>query len=182
MYDNASLEKPEVLIQQLEAGKAYIATVTALNKKVTSSSSSSSSSPSSSSPSLFLSSTSSYFSFFQGASLSVHKMVETLQQPELQLVEEKIEVRLMMEKTLMMLMMMVKMLMMMEKVLVLIVQGYNCVNANLKRAPLAFPSKMQKATFSETINRCNVQHISIMLKINLNFAFYTANKFTFLSM
>ena len=35
MYDNASLEKPEVLIQQLEAGKAYIATVTALNKKVT---------------------------------------------------------------------------------------------------------------------------------------------------
>ena len=126
-------------------------------------------------------------------------MVETLQQPELQLVEEKIEVRpmmmekllmmlLMMEKTLMMtmmmekmLMMMVKMLMMMvmtEKVLVLIVQGYNCVNANLKRAPLAFPSKMQKATFSETINRCNVQHISINLKINLNFALYTANKFS----
>ena len=186
MYDNASLEKPEVLIQQLEAGKAYIATVTALNKKVilSSSSSSPSSSPSSS---LFLSSTSSYFSFFQGASLSVHKMVETLQQPELQLVEEKIEVRLMMmlmmvmmmEKTLMMLMMMMmveKMLMMMEKVLVLIVQGYNCVNANLKRAP--FPSKMQKATFSETINRCNVQHISINLKINLNFALYTANKFS----
>ena len=27
----------------------------------------------------------------QGASLSVHKMVETLQKPELQLVEEKIE-------------------------------------------------------------------------------------------
>jgi hypothetical protein len=60
MYDNASLGRPEVLIQALEAGKAYIATVTAINKK--------------------------------GASLSVHKMVETLQQPELQLVEEKIEV------------------------------------------------------------------------------------------
>jgi len=59
MYDNASLERPEVLIQHLEAGMAYIATVTALNKK--------------------------------GASLSVHKMVETLQKPELQLVEEKIE-------------------------------------------------------------------------------------------
>ena len=106
-------------------------------------------------------------------------MVETLQQPELQLVEEKIEVMLlMMEKMLIMLMMVEMMLMIMEKVLVLIVQGYNCVNANLKRAPLAFPSKMQKATFSETINRCNVQHISIMLKINLNFALYTANKFS----
>ena len=179
MYDNASLEKPEVLIQQLEAGKAYIATVTALNKKVILSSSSSSSSPSSSSSSsLFLSST---FSFFQGASLSVHKMVETLQQPELQLVEEKIEVRLMMlmmEKALMMMEKVLKMLMMMVKMLVLIVQGYNCVNANLKRAPLAFPSKMQKATFFETINRCNVQHITIMLKINLNFPLYTANKFS----
>lgn len=59
MYDNASLNKPEVLIQELDAGQAYIATVTALNKK--------------------------------GASLSVYKMVETLQQPELQLVEEKID-------------------------------------------------------------------------------------------
>ena len=65
MYDNASLEKPEVLIQQLEAGKAYIATVTALNKKVILSS------PSSSSlSSLFLSSTSSYFSFSGSKSLS----------------------------------------------------------------------------------------------------------------
>ena len=116
----------------------------------------------------------------------MHKMVETLQQPELQLVEEKIEVRLMMMemmlmmlvKMLMMLMMVEKMLMMIDKVLVLIVQGYNCVNANLKRAPVVFPSKMQKATFFETINRCNVQHISIMLKINLNFALYTANKFS----
>ncbi len=34
MYDNASLNKPEVLIQDLDAGQAYIATVTALNKKV----------------------------------------------------------------------------------------------------------------------------------------------------
>ena len=34
MYDNASLDRPEVLIQDLEAGKAYIATVTAINKKV----------------------------------------------------------------------------------------------------------------------------------------------------
>ena len=69
MYDNASLEKPEVLIQQLEAGKAYIATVTALNKKVilSSSSSSPSSSPSSS---LFLSSTSSYFILSGSKSLS----------------------------------------------------------------------------------------------------------------
>ena len=98
MYDNASLEKPEVLIQQLEAGKAYIATVTALNKKVT-----------------FLPLLLHHqhhqqhhhhhhhhqhyhplpnpHHTSQGASLSVHKMVETLQQPELQLVEEKIEVQ-----------------------------------------------------------------------------------------
>ena len=34
MFDNASLDRPEVLIQNLEAGKDYIATVIALNKKV----------------------------------------------------------------------------------------------------------------------------------------------------
>ena len=91
MYDNASLEKPEVLIQQLEAGKAYIATVTALNKKVTFL------------PLLLFTINiiiiNTHFLIIikhhisQGASLSVHKMVETLQQPELQLVEEKIEVQ-----------------------------------------------------------------------------------------
>ena len=48
-----------MLINKLEAGKAYIVTTTALNKK--------------------------------GTSLAVHKIVETLQHPELQLIEEKIE-------------------------------------------------------------------------------------------
>ena len=58
-YDNASLDRPEVLIEHLEAGIAYSVTVIAINKK--------------------------------GASTAVYKTVETLQQPELQLVEEKIE-------------------------------------------------------------------------------------------
>ena len=79
MYDNASLNKPEVLIQELDAGQAYIATVTALNKKVGSYWKKCSKV------------TTIHKTFFQGASLSVYKMVETLQQPELQLVEEKID-------------------------------------------------------------------------------------------
>ena len=104
MYDNASLERPEVLIQHLEAGMAYIATVTALNKKVTchlSSCHSTSASCISTLTSRHLSCAShlptltphlsTLTSHLQGASLSVHKMVETLQKPELQLVEEKIE-------------------------------------------------------------------------------------------
>jgi len=58
-YDNASLDRPEVLIEHLEAGSAYSVTVIAINKK--------------------------------GPSTAVHKTVETLQQPELQKVEENIE-------------------------------------------------------------------------------------------
>jgi hypothetical protein len=51
--------QPDVIIQELEAGAAYTATVTAFNKK--------------------------------GTSLVRHILVETLQPPESQLVEEKLE-------------------------------------------------------------------------------------------
>jgi len=60
-YDNASLDKPELIIEHLDAGVAYIVAVIAINKK--------------------------------GASPAVYKTVETLQQPELQLIEEKIPVQ-----------------------------------------------------------------------------------------
>ena len=95
MYDNASLERPEVLIQHLEAGIAYIATVTALNKKVSCLSTSHISTLNHHIPPLTSHHITSHvggaITPLQGASLSVHKMVETLQKPELQLVEEKIE-------------------------------------------------------------------------------------------
>lgn len=57
-YDNASLTKPELIIENLDAGVAYLVAVFAINKK--------------------------------GSSPAVYNTVETLQRPELQLIEEKI--------------------------------------------------------------------------------------------
>ena len=58
-YENSSLDKPDVLIDNLTAGKSYMAEVISTNKK--------------------------------GGSVPKHHLVETLQQPEIQLVEEKLD-------------------------------------------------------------------------------------------
>ena len=77
-YDNASLDKPELIIDNLEPGVAYTVAVIAINKK-------------GASPAVYNTVTTNQSS----ASLLIDQsqllfQVETLQQPELQLIEEKI--------------------------------------------------------------------------------------------